>query len=134
MNDNAAPPQDDAAQPQDRARIDLSDSDGVPAPTARALRLTRWGLWWEASIRAFWPLLTLVGCGVAALSLGLVEAGLGVSVLPRLATPSEDHPILVTRPLENPRINRTIGVVRRQGAHLSPPADRFLSLLLDMWS
>jgi len=74
MNDNAAPPQDDDAQPQDRARIGLSGSDGFPAPTARALRLTRWGLWWEASIRAFWPLLTLAGCGVAALSLGLVEA------------------------------------------------------------
>ncbi|MBK4216844.1 LysR family transcriptional regulator [Paracoccus caeni] len=67
-------------------------------------------------------------------SLGLVEAGLGVSVLPRLATPSGDHPILVTKPLENPRINRTIGVVRRQGARLSPPADRFLSLLLEMWT
>ncbi|ABC93461.1 probable transcriptional regulator protein, LysR family (plasmid) [Rhizobium etli CFN 42] len=48
-------------------------------------------------------------------SLGLVEAGLGISVLPRMATPREDHPALITRPIRNPEISRTIGVVRRCG-------------------
>src|SRR5690606_16148300 len=43
-------------------------------------------------------------------SLGLVEAGLGISVLPRTATPGPDHPIIVTRPLGAPRISRTIGI------------------------
>src|ERR687898_2924761 len=53
-------------------------------------------------------------------SLGLVEAGLGISVLPQLATPQGDHPFLVTRPIRDPEISRTIGVVRRRGASLSP--------------
>src|SRR5690606_29178322 len=47
-------------------------------------------------------------------SLGRVEAGLGISVLPRTATPGQDHPFIVTRSLLNPQISRTIGVVRRR--------------------
>lgn len=66
-------------------------------------------------------------------SLGLVEAGLGISVLPRLATPRDEHPILVTRPIGAPTVSRTIGIVRRRGTSLSPPAQRFLELLLAAW-
>ncbi|MBB3311849.1 DNA-binding transcriptional LysR family regulator [Rhizobium sp. BK196] len=66
-------------------------------------------------------------------SLGLVEAGLGISVLPRMATPREDHPFLITRPIRNPEISRTIGVVRRRGGTLSPAAERFLKMLIDVW-
>ncbi|SON56637.1 Morphology and auto-aggregation control protein [Hartmannibacter diazotrophicus] len=66
-------------------------------------------------------------------SLGLVEAGLGISVLPRMATPREDHPFLVTRPIGNPEISRTIGVVRRRGGTLSPAAERFLNMLMGVW-
>lgn len=66
-------------------------------------------------------------------SLGLVEQGLGISVLPRLATPSDDHPFLVTRPLDDPLIVRPIGVVQRRNATLSPAAGRFLDMLLGAW-
>ncbi|TPE46985.1 LysR family transcriptional regulator [Amaricoccus solimangrovi] len=66
-------------------------------------------------------------------SLGLVEAGLGISVLPRMATPQGEHPFLITRPIKDPEISRTIGVVRRRGAMLSPAADRFLSILISTW-
>jgi DNA-binding transcriptional LysR family regulator len=66
-------------------------------------------------------------------SLGLVEAGLGVSVLPRLATPAADHPFIRTIPLVAPEIVRTIGIVRRHRAILSPGATQFLQLLLDSW-
>ncbi|MBA5801043.1 LysR family transcriptional regulator [Rhizobium changzhiense] len=66
-------------------------------------------------------------------SLGLVEAGLGISVLPRMATPREDHPFLITRPIRNPEISRTIGVVRRRGGTLSPAAERFLEMLIGVW-
>jgi len=66
-------------------------------------------------------------------SLGFVEAGLGVSVLPKMATPQEDHPFLVTRPLGVPHISRIIGVVRRRGFSLSPIADHFLDMLLSIW-
>lgn len=66
-------------------------------------------------------------------SLGLVEAGLGISVLPQMATPPGEHPFLVTRPIHNPEISRTIGVVRRRGATLSPAAERFLQMLIGIW-
>ncbi|CAH0343174.1 LysR family transcriptional regulator [Rhizobium sp. CECT 9324] len=66
-------------------------------------------------------------------SLGLVEAGLGISVLPRTATPGDDHPFLVTRPLLNPQISRTVGIVRRRAATLSPAAERFRQMLLGVW-
>ncbi len=66
-------------------------------------------------------------------SLGLVEAGLGISVLPRMATPQEDHPFLVTRPIQKPEISRAIGIVRRRGGSLSPAAERFMKMLLGVW-
>lgn len=66
-------------------------------------------------------------------SLGLVEAGLGISVLPKLATPQGEHPIIVTRPIQSPQVSRTIGVVRRRGGRLAPAAERFLEMLLGVW-
>ena len=66
-------------------------------------------------------------------SLGLVEADVGISVLPRLSTPQTDHPILVTRPIGFPTVSRPIGVVRRRNANLSPVAERFLNLLMRTW-
>jgi DNA-binding transcriptional LysR family regulator len=66
-------------------------------------------------------------------SLGLVEAGLGISVLPRLATPQDEHPFLITRPIVNPVVSRTIGIVQRRGSALSPAAEKFVRLLLETW-
>lgn len=66
-------------------------------------------------------------------SLGLVEAGVGISVLPKMATPQSDHPFLITRPLEDPTISRMIGVVRRRGTKLSPAAEHFLNMLMTEW-
>jgi DNA-binding transcriptional LysR family regulator len=64
-------------------------------------------------------------------SLGLVERGLGVSVLPRLATPPEDHPVIMTRQIGEPTVRRTIGLVERRAARLSPPAQRFRDMLIE---
>lgn len=66
-------------------------------------------------------------------SLGLVEAGLGISVLPQTATPQEEHPYLVTLPITKPTISRIMGVVRRRGSILSPAAQRFYDMLIDEW-
>lgn len=66
-------------------------------------------------------------------SLGLVEAGLGISVLPKMATPHTDHPLLVTRPIRSPEISRTIGIVRRRGSTVSPATERFLGMLMGRW-
>ncbi len=66
-------------------------------------------------------------------SLGLVEAGLGASVLPKLATPQGDHPIIVTKPILDPIVSRTIGIVERRHSHLSPAAQRFRDMLAASW-
>jgi DNA-binding transcriptional LysR family regulator len=66
-------------------------------------------------------------------SLGLVERGLGISVLPKLATPPRDHPIIITKPIGDPRVKRTIGIVERRTARLSPAAQRFRDMLLETW-
>ncbi|TKT69544.1 LysR family transcriptional regulator [Aquamicrobium sp. LC103] len=67
-------------------------------------------------------------------SLGLVEAGLGISVLPRLAMPQTDHPFLVPIPIRNPEVSRTIGILKRRGVSLSPAAERFLRMLITTWT
>jgi DNA-binding transcriptional LysR family regulator len=66
-------------------------------------------------------------------SLGLVEAGLGVSAMPSLAMPAVDHPTLVSIPLTEPVVNRSLGLVYRRGASLSPAAEKFVSILLEQW-
>ncbi|MGY4523351.1 LysR family transcriptional regulator [Pseudomonas sp. TE21394] len=66
-------------------------------------------------------------------SLGMVEAGLGVSAMPSLAMPSADHPTLVSVPLIEPQVTRTLGLVYRRGASLSPAAEKFVSILLEKW-
>jgi DNA-binding transcriptional LysR family regulator len=63
-------------------------------------------------------------------SLGLVERRLGVSVLPRLATPPDHHPEIVTRALGNPVVQRSIGVIERHSSRLAPLAQRFRDMLL----
>ena len=67
-------------------------------------------------------------------SLGLVEAGLGASVLPRLATPQLEHPVIATVALTDPVVSRSIGLVERRGGRLSPAAIRFRDMLVHEWS
>ncbi len=67
-------------------------------------------------------------------SLGMVEAGLGVAVVPSLAMPTDEHHILVSRPLIEPVIRRTLGLVFRKDDTLSPAADKFREVLMKLWS
>lgn len=59
---------------------------------------------------------------------GLVEAGIGLSVLPSLSLPLPAESSLVSRPLE-PRGERTVARVRRKGRSLSPAADAVWGLV-----
>jgi DNA-binding transcriptional LysR family regulator len=63
-------------------------------------------------------------------SLGLVEAGLGASVLPRLATPHVPHPIISVIPIRPLEVSRVIGIVERRKGRLSPAAKYFRDILL----
>jgi DNA-binding transcriptional LysR family regulator len=67
-------------------------------------------------------------------SLGLVEAGLGVAAVPKLAVPSGPHPVLAVRPLVDPAVTRIMGIIRRHGSTLSPAALQFHRILKDRWA
>ena len=60
----------------------------------------------------------------------LVEAGLGVAAVPRLAMPPDGHPTLISVPLVDPVITRTVGLIRRRARPLSPAAQTFYDQLL----
>jgi DNA-binding transcriptional LysR family regulator len=66
--------------------------------------------------------------GHSATVFGLVEAGVGVSVLPWLALPLPADSSLVARPL-TPRAERTVELVRRRDRSLSPAAESVWSLI-----
>lgn len=66
-------------------------------------------------------------------ALALVQSGLGASVLPQLASQGPDARDLVWRPLRGAEVARTIGVLRRSSAPLSPTASRLMALLTAAW-
>ena len=59
-------------------------------------------------------------------SVGLVQAGLGISVVPRSSLPLGPHPDIVVRPLVEPRVTRTLGLFWRRHEPLSAAAKHFL--------
>ncbi len=64
--------------------------------------------------------------------LGLVEAGLGVAAVPSLAMPGSDHPLLVSVALEEPRVTRHVGLIRRRGRPLAPAAKQLFDFFGEM--
>lgn len=63
---------------------------------------------------------------------GLLEEGIGLSALPGLALPREDHPTLTNRPLVEPVIGRAIRVMWRKNVGLSPAATAVVNSLKTM--
>lgn len=66
--------------------------------------------------------------------LGLVEAGIGVIAVPMLALAGRKDSRLVSRPLMEPKLTRTLAVIRRRGVTLSPAAQEFLAILKKRWA
>ena len=60
----------------------------------------------------------------------LIEAGLGIGVVPKLALPRDKHRSLVSIPLTEPTVARTLGVIRRRDRPLSVAAQHFFDLLV----
>ncbi len=60
----------------------------------------------------------------------LVEAGLGIAAVPRLAMPGEEHPLLVSIPLVEPTISRSVGLIHRVGRPLPPAAKQLYEQIL----
>lgn len=64
----------------------------------------------------------------------MVEAGLGMAVLPNLVAPAEHHQSLVAFPLVAPLVSRTILLLRRRDRSLSPAAEAVWSVLKELFS
>jgi DNA-binding transcriptional LysR family regulator len=64
--------------------------------------------------------------------LGLVEAGLGVAAVPAMAMPDQDHPLLVSVPLDGPVVTRHVGLIRRNGRTLAPAAQHLHDFFAEM--
>lgn len=61
----------------------------------------------------------------------MVEAGLGIGVVPRLAMPANGHGTLVSVPLTDPSVTRKIGLIHPRGKALNPVAKLFYDLLAE---
>jgi LysR family transcriptional regulator, carnitine catabolism transcriptional activator len=62
-------------------------------------------------------------------ALGMVEAGLGVTILPASVLRMDRGHGLVSRPIQSPKIDREVGLVQLRGRSLSPAAEAFLKAL-----
>lgn len=62
----------------------------------------------------------------------MVEAGLGVGVVPQLAMPPVGHTALASVPLADPVVSRTIGLIHRRGRELSPVARLLYDMVVQM--
>lgn len=60
---------------------------------------------------------------------GMIEEGIGISALPGLALPRNNHSFLRHRPLSDPKIQRTIRLYWKSGLGLSPAAAAIVSSL-----
>ena len=60
--------------------------------------------------------------------IGMVEAGLGIAVVPQLTLPAQPAAVVGVR-LVQPPVTRTIGLIQRSGRSLSPAAGAFVALL-----
>ncbi len=63
--------------------------------------------------------------------LGMVEAGLGVAVVPRLAMP-QGSGLLVSIPLAAPVVKREMGLITQRGRALSPAAQQLYGFIVDL--
>jgi DNA-binding transcriptional LysR family regulator len=67
-----------------------------------------------------------------ATSFGLVEEGLGMSVVPLMSRPRTLHPTIRIIPLTEPSVSRTIGFVEARNRELSRAAEELKRLIIDV--
>ncbi|MGQ0544844.1 MAG: LysR substrate-binding domain-containing protein, partial [Betaproteobacteria bacterium] len=67
--------------------------------------------------------------GYMGTAIGLVEAGLGIAVLPAYARSMIDPRKAVVRRIDAPAVTREVSIVTRAGRSLSPAAEQFAAVL-----
>lgn len=83
----------------------------------------------RAASQAGVPVAPAYEVGYMGTAVGLVEAGLGVAVLPAYARSMVDRKKAVVRPIGTPNVAREISIVTRAGRTLSPAAAQFAEVL-----
>jgi DNA-binding transcriptional LysR family regulator len=68
-------------------------------------------------------------CQHVATAVSMVLAGLGLTVVPRLAIDVMGTPGIAAVPLRNPGVSRTLGIVAKRGLPLSPAAEALMKLI-----
>ncbi|WP_115718980.1 LysR family transcriptional regulator [Gallaecimonas mangrovi] len=61
--------------------------------------------------------------------IGLVEAGLGIALVPSIAMPQSPHHLLTSVEIAEPKIARSMGIIKRRGRTLTPAALALEALL-----
>lgn len=84
-----------------------------------------------AFLQASLAVRSLYECEHISTAGSLIAAGLGVSALPRLTLPLVAFPCMSVRPLAEPVMSRSIGIVTRIGRSLSPAAQSFFTALVE---
>jgi DNA-binding transcriptional LysR family regulator len=62
-------------------------------------------------------------------ALGMVEAGLGITILPASVLRMDHNRALISRPIQNPNIDRAVGIIQMRGRTLTPAAELFLAAI-----
>jgi LysR family carnitine catabolism transcriptional activator len=68
----------------------------------------------------------LYECQHIATTGSLIESGLGISALPSLTLPLIGSSNIISRPLTQPKLSRSVGIITRLGRALSPAAQEFV--------
>jgi DNA-binding transcriptional LysR family regulator len=72
--------------------------------------------------------------GYMGTAIALVEAGLGIAVLPAYARSMIDARKAAARPVDSPAVTREVSIVTRAGRSLSPAAAQFAAALRDAFA
>ena len=64
-----------------------------------------------------------------ATAISMVQAGVGLTIVPRLAIDLSGSPDLVGLPVRNPGITRTLGIVTKRGSPISPAGEVLKKLI-----
>ncbi len=69
-------------------------------------------------------------CDQIATALAMVSAGMGVTIVPKLASRDIPHPNVVCRSFANKGLHRSVHLLKRRNSKLTPAAGRLLHALL----
>ena len=62
-------------------------------------------------------------------AVGMVRAGLGLTILPGSAREIRAEPGLLSKPIDDPRFTRPVSIIKRSGRTLPPMSEAFLEHL-----